>query len=134
MISKCDVSSQAHAYYPPQYEARCLLGTCLVPGMGWQGGKGGLVLGKEEDTEFLRYMLRDTMEEQWRWSPGAPSPSGGLGRQNGNHSSVKIIASFVPGPAWKGAGEGKLLTPQGDGIVGDFVPPSFIVGIMLFGR
>lgn len=73
------------------------------------------------------------MEEEWRWSPGAPSPSGGLGRQNGNHSSVKIMASFVPGRARKGAEEGKLLTPQGGGIVGDF-SPSFIVGIMLFGQ
>lgn len=64
--------------------------------------------------------------------PPPPSPSGGLGRQNGNHSSVKIIASFVPGQAWNGAEEGRLLTPQGGGIVGDF--PSFIVGLMLFGR
>lgn len=61
-----------------------------------------------------------------------PSPSGGLGRRNRNHSSVKIIASFVPGQAWNGAEEGRLLTPQGGGIVGDF--PSFIVGLMLFGR
>lgn len=42
-----------------------MLGTSLVPGMGWQGGKGGgVVVGKEEDTEFLSHMLRDTMEEQ----------------------------------------------------------------------
>lgn len=113
---------KSHPYYPPQYEAKCLLGTSLVPGMGWQEGKGEVVLGKEEDTEFLSHMLRNTMKEQWRWSPGAQSPSGGLGRQNGNHSSVKIIASFVPRQAWKGAEEGKLLTPQGGGIVGDFFP------------
>lgn len=34
--------------------------------LAWGGRevKGGVVVGKEEDTEFLSHMLRDTMEEQ----------------------------------------------------------------------
>lgn len=112
-----------------------MLGTSLVPGMGWQGGKGGGCCGEGgrhriSEPHAKRHNGGTVEMEPW----GPPSPSGGLGRQNGNYSSVKIIASFVPGQAWKGTGEGKLLTPQGGGIVGDFFPPSFIVGIMLFER
>lgn len=73
-------------------------------------------------TQFLSHMLRDTMEEEWRWSPGPPSPSGDLERQKGNHSSVENYSQLCAWTSLKGAEEGKLLTPQGGGIVGDFFP------------
>jgi hypothetical protein len=74
------------------------------------------------------------MEEQWRWSPGASESIWGS-RQAGQKSQFcENYSQLCPEPAWKGAGEGKLLTPQGGGIVGDFSPLSFIVDIMLFGR
>lgn len=55
-----------HPYYPPQYEAKFLLGTSLVPGMGWQGGEG-----KEEDTISKPHAKRHNggIVEIEPWSP-----------------------------------------------------------------